>query len=145
MSDTNCDQASGQVCATDLGVCRLSTGELVDIATATVSFMGNSPGLIQETLLLVSNDGAATNESTHSVLLRANVVFSQLEIITRPHHLHRYVRWLYVPRNSHPHKHGNRQRQSRKHSTNDECSVCSGLWFNGKSSLDHRHKPKLFI
>jgi len=84
MSDSNCNQASGQVCATDLGVCRLSTGELVDIATATVSFMGNSPGLIQENLLLVSNDGAASNESTHSVLLRANVIFSQLEINPDP-------------------------------------------------------------
>ena len=92
-----------------------------------MSFVGNAPGLIQETLLLVSNDGAISNESTHSVLLRANVVFSQLEVNPDPIiYTDTFVGYTY--RKTVTLTNMGTGSGSRKHSTNDECSVCSRFW-----------------
>jgi hypothetical protein len=84
MSDANCNEAEGEICATNLGLCQQSDGRLVDVTTATVSFIGTTAGLVQESLLITSNDGAQDPAGTHSIVLRANVIYSQLSVTPDP-------------------------------------------------------------
>lgn len=54
VSDGNCQ--SGDTCNTTLGVCQTGTG-LRDVLTARVEFVGTTPGMIDESILILSNDG----------------------------------------------------------------------------------------
>jgi len=84
MSSSNCVDRPDDSCNEALGVCQNVDGQLVDIGTATVSFIGQNPGLAQESLLLTSNDGGQDPPGTHSIVLRANVVYSQLVVSPDP-------------------------------------------------------------
>ncbi|MEL6185854.1 MAG: hypothetical protein AAFU79_14620, partial [Myxococcota bacterium] len=70
------------VCTT-AGVCQDPSGQLVDILTATVSFIGMNPGRVEETLVLGSNDGGAPGAVTR-VLLRGELTFSELAVTPDP-------------------------------------------------------------
>lgn len=83
VTDNNCNTAAGDTCDTAVGVCETSDGDLRDILVAAVTFVGSTPGLVEEQLLVLSNDGGA-GQQVRSILLRANVVFSDLAVTPDP-------------------------------------------------------------
>ncbi len=83
VSDANCNTSAGDTCRTAIGVCETSGGALRDILVTSVTFVGNTPGLVEEQLLVLSNDGGA-GQQVRSILLRANVVFSDLSVDPDP-------------------------------------------------------------
>jgi hypothetical protein len=77
-------------CDTVLGACRQADGALRDVLTATVTFVGTTPGMIEEAIVILSNDGGQPNRSRR-VTLRANAQFSSLDVTPDPVQLTGYV------------------------------------------------------
>ena len=80
-SDSNCDR--NDTCDVPLGVCRTIAGGLRDVLSVDVTLDATTPGLIEETLVIASNDGGQGPAST-TILLRANVTFTDLEVDPDP-------------------------------------------------------------
>jgi hypothetical protein len=82
-TDGNCRADLGDTCDATLGVCAESAGPLRDVLTAEVRFVGTTPGIVEEDLLLLTNDGGGDPIATR-VILRATVTNSQIAIAPDP-------------------------------------------------------------
>ena len=82
-SDAVCDQTLEETCDLELGVCRAANGRLKDIITATVDFVGTTPGPIDETLVLRSNSGGMGPQDRF-IRLVANVTFTEINVDPDP-------------------------------------------------------------
>ena len=83
MRDESCRGDRGERCDPGRQVCRTAAGTLRDVVTATVTFVGHHPGRIDETLLILSNDGG-NGPDVRSVNLRAFVTFRDLVVTPDP-------------------------------------------------------------
>ncbi|MCK6547054.1 choice-of-anchor D domain-containing protein [Myxococcota bacterium] len=81
--DSSCDTAAGDTCDVNAGVCRTATGTIRDALSATITFRGTTPGLVEEALVIASNDGGQPG-AVRRVILRANVTAGDLEVSPDP-------------------------------------------------------------
>lgn len=81
--DSSCDTAAGDTCDVTAGVCRTAAGAVRDALSATITFRGTAPGLVEEALVIASNDGGQTG-AVRRVILRANVTAGDLQVTPDP-------------------------------------------------------------
>jgi hypothetical protein len=82
-NDNACDTTLGDRCDSVLGVCRMASNGLRDVLTATITFRGTTPGPVEESFVVLSNDGGSAN-TVRTIVLRANVTFGELEVTPDP-------------------------------------------------------------
>ncbi len=93
VSDATCTGIDPtDTCDLTLQVCRQASGELRDVLTATVTFVGTTPGMIEEAIVLLSNDGGQANQSRR-ITLRANAQFANLDVTPDPVQVTGYVNY----------------------------------------------------
>jgi hypothetical protein len=79
----NCAGNAGDTCDTTLGVCARAGGGLRDVITATITFVGSTPGPIAESIVLLTNDGGSPG-TRRTIAVRANVTFAELDVTPDP-------------------------------------------------------------
>ena len=81
-TDADCYEATDR-CLTGIGVCARADGTLRDVLTATVTYVGARPGVIEEELIITSNDGG-TPGAVSRVAIRANATYSEVDVSPDP-------------------------------------------------------------
>jgi hypothetical protein len=81
--DQDCDAAAGDTCETAQSVCKTGAGPLRDVLSVTVDFVGTTPGMVEEQILVLSNDGGQ-GQDVRMITLRANVTYSEVDVTPDP-------------------------------------------------------------
>ncbi len=82
-SDDNCDLGPDDACDTAVGACRTPAGSLRDAVTVELEFVGTTPGLVEESLQVVSTSGGE-GFTTRTIVLKADVSPTPIDVDPDP-------------------------------------------------------------